>query len=108
MHNIIDHFSLPIAYLVTYDQAATETIHRVVQLATKKYGSEHIITLYERVKRGYNDYVQLIGGAIEAGPLKQGNKMCSIADNLSLLHFLTGECLKSIISIYVSTCKSYD
>ncbi len=80
---------------MTYEQARTITIHRVVQLAAKRYGSstgEYILALYDRVKRGYNDYVTLIGaiGAARTA-LKQGNKVCTIADDLTLLHFLTGE-----------------
>ncbi len=75
------------------------TILHVVQLAAKRYGSpmgEYITALYERVKRGYNDYVELIGGAIGAGAcaaLKQGNRIYTIADDVPILHFLTGECV---------------
>ncbi len=66
----------------------------MVKLAARRYGSEDILTLYERVKRGYNNYVQLIGGAIGSqacAALKQENKIYAIADDLPLLHFLTGE-----------------
>ncbi len=82
---------------MTYERTTTVTIHRVVQLAAKRYGSpmgEYIVALYDRVKTGYNDYVDLIGGAIGAGAcaaLKQGNKIYTIADDVPLLHFLTGE-----------------
>jgi len=54
---------------------------------------EYITALYERVKKGYNDYVEMIGGAIGAGAcaaLKQGNRIYTIADDVPLLHFLTG------------------
>ncbi len=86
----------PIAYLVTYERTTTVTIYRVVQRASKRCGSpmgEYILALYERVKRGYNDYVELIGGAIGAGAcaaLKHGNKIYTINDDVPLLHFLTG------------------
>ncbi len=82
---------------MTYEQTTTVTIHRVVQLAAKRYGSpmgEELLALYERVKRGYNDYVELIGGAIGAGvyaAIKPGNKRYTIDDGIPLLHFLTGE-----------------
>ena len=59
---------------------------------------EYIVNLYERVKKGYNDYVDLIGGAIGAGAcaaIKQGNRVYTIADDIPLLHFLTGD-----VSIY--------
>ena len=41
----------------------------------------------------YNEYVELIGGAVGAGAcaaLKQGNRVYTIADDLPLLHFLSG------------------
>ena len=51
---------------------------------------EHIYTCTD----GYNQYVELIGGAIGAGAcaaLQQGNKIDTITDDTSLLHFLSGK-----------------
>ena len=95
----IDRYLFYTAHLITYERTTTVTILRVVQLAAKRYGSpmgEYIMALYERVKKGYNDYVEMIGGAIGAGAcaaLKQGNRIYTIADDIPLLHFLTGETL---------------
>ena len=84
------------AHLITYERATAISIKRVVQLVAKRYGSpmgDYILALYDRVKKGYNGYVEMIGGAIGAGAcaaLKQGNKIYTIADDVPLLHFLTG------------------
>ena len=43
---------------------------------------------------GYNQYVELIGGDIGTGAcaaLQQGNKIHTIADDIPLLHFLSGK-----------------
>ena len=51
---------------------------------------EHIYTSTE----GYNQYVELIGGAIGAGAcaaLRQENKIDAITDDTPLLHFLSGK-----------------
>ena len=75
----------------------------MVQLAAKRYGpqrGENIMALYDRVKKGYNEYVEMIGGAIGAGAcaaLKQGNKIYTIADDVPLLHFLTGRYILSSV-----------
>ena len=64
---------------------------------------EYILALYDRVKTGYNNYVELIGGAIEAGAgaaVKQENKRFTIADNVPLLHFLTGEWVLELLFVY--------
>lgn len=85
-----------IAHLITYDRASTLTIGHVVTLAvqnsSKEFG-QHLCALYKRVKENYNTYVELIGGAIGAGAcaaIRQGNKIFTIADDLPLLHFLSG------------------
>lgn len=85
-----------IAHLVTRQDASTITIGRVVELAesnsSKKLG-RHIRDLYEKVKQGYNQYVQLIGGAIGAGAcvaVRRGNKIYTITDDMPLLYFLSG------------------
>lgn len=86
-----------LAHLVTYERTATLSINKVVRLAAKRYGTpmgDYILNLYERVKKGYNDYVDLIGGAIGAGAcaaIKKGNRVYTIADDIPLLHFLTGD-----------------
>lgn len=54
---------------------------------------DHLSKLYERVKAGYNSYVEIIGGAIGAGAcaaVKRGEKIYTISDDIPLLHFLTG------------------
>ena len=85
-----------IAHLITYDQAASITIGRVIQLAERnssKEMKEHLRNLYESVKINYNHYVELIGGAIGAGAcaaVRQGNKIFTIADDIPILHFLSG------------------
>lgn len=85
------------AHLVTYEKATTLPIRRVVELATKRYNrdmGEHLVRLYEFLKVNYNKYVELIGGAIGAGAcaaVKRGEKVYTIADDIPLLHFLTGE-----------------
>ena len=78
------------------------SIQRVVQVVSKKYGSQDILALYERVKKGYNEYVDLIGGVIGAGAcaaLKQGNKIFTIEDDIPLLHFLTGKSCMGLIKV---------
>lgn len=86
-----------IAHLLTYDQAATMTIGHVITQAEKnssKESGQHLRALYERVKMNYNNYVELIGGAIGAGAcaaVRRGNKIFTIADDIPLLHFLTGK-----------------
>lgn len=80
------------AHLVTYEGARKLTIFKVIQIASKKMG-DHIVKLYERVKKGYNDYVELLGGAIGAGAcaaLRQGNRVYTIEDDIPLLHFISG------------------
>ena len=49
---------------------------------------------------GYNQYVELIGGAIGAGAcaaLQQGNKIHTIADDIPLLHFLSGKTYLTVV-----------
>ena len=107
----------PLAHLVTYECATVLQIGRVVELAVQRYSREegmHLKALYSRVKGqcahthththtaiasylytdGYNHYVKLIGEAIGGGAcaaLRQGNKIYMIADDIPLLHFLSGE-----------------
>ena len=53
----------------------------------------------------YNQYVELIGGAVGAGAcaaLKQGNRVYTIADDLPLLHFLSGMHLDG--DVYAVSC----
>ena len=85
------------------ERATTLTISKVVRLASKRMGDDNIISLYERVKKGYNDYVELIGGAIGAGAcaaIKQGNRVYTIADDIPLLHFLSGVFFPFFVIIY--------
>ena len=85
------------AHLVTYEKASTLPIIRVVELAMKHYDKEmgdHLFNLYKFIKANYNKYVQLIGGAIGAkacATIKRGDKVYTIADDVPLLYFLTGE-----------------
>ncbi len=85
-----------IAHLLTYEQASAITIGQVISLAERNLGretGENVRMLYENVKLNYNRYVELIGGAIGAGAcaaVRQGNRIFTIADDIPLLHFLTG------------------
>ena len=87
---------------MTYERATTLPIRRVVELATKRYNQQmgdHLLNLYTFLKNNYNKYVELIGGAIGAGAcaaVKRGDKVYTIADDVPLLHFLTGECLVTV------------
>lgn len=91
------------AHLVTYEKATTLPIRRVVELATKRYNKDmgdHLLDLYDFLKAKYNKYVELIGGAIGAGAcaaVKRGDKVYTIADDVPLLHFLTGEHLNIML-----------
>ena len=84
---------------MTYEKATTLPIRRVVELATKRYNKDmgdHLVRLYDFLKVNYNKYVELIGGAIGAGAcaaVKRGDKVYTIADDIPLLHFLTGEAI---------------
>ena len=107
------HWSLPFIYLlhsneylfkflmyaahrITFEKAASLPIRRVVDLAARRYSKDmgdYLCELYERVKSGYNKYVEVIGGAIGAGAcaaVKRGEKIYVISDEIPLLHFLTG------------------
>ena len=86
-----------LSHLITYKRASNLTIGHVIKLAkqnsSKDYGG-HLWDLYKRVEHHYNTYVELIGGAIGAGAcaaVRQGNKIFTIADDIPLLHFLSGE-----------------
>ena len=82
---------------MTYEKATTLPIRRVVELATKRYNKDmgdYLVKLYDFLKANYNKYVELIGGAIGAGAcaaVKRGDKVYTIADDVPLLHFLTGK-----------------
>ncbi len=85
-----------LSHLITNHRAANLTIGQVIKLArqnsSKEYGS-HLWDLYQRVQHYYNSYVELIGGAIGAGAcamVRQGNKIFTIADDIPVLHFLSG------------------
>ena len=85
-----------IAHLITYERASSVTIGYIVRQAaknaSKEYG-QHILDLYEKVKLYYNIYVELIGGAIgveACAAVRQGNKIFTIADDIPILHFLSG------------------
>jgi len=93
---------MALAHMVTYERATSLPIGRVVDLAVRRYSQEmgeYIRALYTRVKDGYNKYVELLGGAIGAGAcaaLRQGNKVYTIADDIPLLHFLSGRIMIGI------------
>ena len=86
--------------MITSEKAATLPLHRVIELATKRYGrsmDEDILGLYESLKTDYNEYIEQIGRAIGAGACaanKRENKVFTISDEVPLLHYLTGEYLK--------------
>ena len=83
--------------MITYEKATTLPLHRVIELATKRYGKsmdEDVLGLYESLKTDYNKYIEQIGGAIGVGACaanKRGNKIYTIGDKVPLLRFLTGE-----------------
>jgi len=85
-----------LSHLVSYDRAANLTIGQVVKLARENSSREfgqHLYDLYKRVEHHYNTYVELIGGAIGAGAcalVRQGNKIFTMADDMPILHFLSG------------------
>ena len=85
------------ACLITNKKAATLSIGRVVELASKRYNKsmgKELLDLYEFVKTNYNQYIEQIGGAIGAGAcaaIKRGDKVYTIEDDVPVLHFLSGE-----------------
>ena len=84
-----------LAHVVTYDHAwssISQVIDQTLIKLSKKSG-DHIRNLYNEVKKKYNRYVTLIGGAIGAGAcaaVRRGNKIFTISDEIPLIHFLTG------------------
>lgn len=90
-----------LSHLLTRDQAYSITIGRVITLTEANLSKEsgvHIRQLYEGVKERYNHYVELIGGSIGAGACGSDNKISTIADDTSLLHFLTGMYARSEVA----------
>ena len=86
------------AHLLTPEQARSITIGQVVKFAEKNLNKElgkHIRSLYDRVKQGYNQYLELVGGAmgVWGDTLVQG-KWMRIEDNTPLVNLLTGGCTK--------------
>ena len=87
-----------IAFLITNEYASTVTIGQVIQQAKKnisKQDGQYLWKLYKRVEHNYNAYVELIGRSIGSGAcaaVRQGNKIFTIADNIPVLHFLSGTC----------------
>ena len=86
-------------HLLTPKQARSITIGQVIKLAEKNLSKEFgkkIRSLYDRVKLGYNQYLELVGGAMGAWGHTQvqgRSRMLRITDNMPLIHFLTGECI---------------
>ena len=88
------------AHLLTPEQARSITIGQVIRLAEQNLSKDlgkHIKSLFDRVKQGYNQYLELGGGAMGAWAWRhtrvQGrSRMLSIADNMPLIQFLTGIC----------------
>ena len=94
MHNSICVYTnfFTSAHIVTCERTAAVSISNVVRLAAKRYeGSmgDYIVKLYERVKKGYNDYVHLIGGYI-TDVNKQQKKLEMITADTPLIRFLSG------------------
>ena len=86
------------AHLLTPEQACSITIGQVVRLAEQNLSKElgkRIRSLYDRVKQGYNQYLELVGGAMGAWGhtwVQGRSRMPGIADNMPLIQFLTGRC----------------
>ena len=102
-----------ISHLLTYDHASSISIGRVIALVQRNSSKEvgdHIRNLYEGVKIQYNRYVELIGGAIGAGAcaaVRRGNRVFTIADDIPLLHFLTGELHPDLMGTGVAMVLSW-
>ena len=83
-------------HLLTSEQACSITIGQVIKLAEQNLSSQlgkHIRSLYDSVKQGYNQYLELVGGAMGAWGHTQvqgRSRMLRITDNMPLIHFLTG------------------
>ena len=84
------------AHVVTKERAATLSIHRVIELATKGYNKEmgnKVHDHYDFLKTNYNNYVKLMRGTVSKGAfaaVKQEDKAYTITDDIPLLHFLSG------------------
>ena len=105
---------------MTQEYAATHSIGHVVKTAVRRYSEkaerDYFQALYERVKgewlntlkvilllpcvniytytESYNHYMKLGGATTGAGgdrTFRQKNKICTIADNIPLLPFLSGK-----------------
>lgn len=85
-----------LAHILTFERASTIAIGRVISLVEEKKGKElgkHMRSLYERVKKHFNIYVDLIGGAIGAGAcaaMHHENEITKISNDVPILHFLSG------------------
>lgn len=83
-----------IAHLLTYKQASSKTISDVINLAIEnldKQSGKHIKRLYEKVKKEYNSYVELIRR--DSGTKAACRNM--VSDDIPILYFLTGAWYKT-------------
>jgi len=81
-----------LAYLVTKKYAQKNGFEEVITKADQKYEGRDLFKLFERVKDGYNKYVEVIGGSIGAGAcanVKRNAKIYKINDDTKMLHFLS-------------------
>lgn len=78
---------------MTYEKGETLSISKVIQLASKRSG-EFISKLYNKVRGGYNHYLQLRKKDISADKVTvcdQMNDMDVITNDTPLVRFLTGD-----------------
>ena len=90
-----------IAHSLTYNQALTITIGKVIATAERnlpKKSRGHYKSLYEQVQRDFNHYVKLTG---ITKPGTRGDKRFFIADDTPLIHFLTGKVLEGTSNLMV-------
>lgn len=99
-----------IAHLLTRNEASTISIGEVITRVEKNLkgdSGQAIRDRYERVKKNYNEYVRWTGitetGANDT-PLCCGNRKFTIADDIHLIHFLTGTLLSFTALVHIHHC----
>ena len=85
-----------IADQITYVRAATLPIHRVVELAVKKYVKESemgrkLLNLYQLIKINYNKYLELTNGPSTTDGSHKSLAIGYMSEETPLLNFLTSK-----------------